>query len=228
MRFSALLAAAAGTIAVAGCTTAPDDTPDAGRLAMSDAGAVFDDAGSAPTDAAVDPGPDAGSPSPDAGPPALCPPTGPFGDDPGEIAEDLVLMDCDGVAHSLHDLCERDVVWLFEMADWCPPCRAFADGDANRIYDRFTSESASFEGWMVISEDSAFAPADADDCAAVRDRYGIHMPVLYDPAGAFQAAFGVPSNEVHVVLRRGAVIDWIGHYAGDEVESRIESALDAP
>ena len=205
-----------------GCTTSPGGGVDGGPPPTND------DAGTPSTDAAAasdasDPPPvDAGGPA-DAGPLSVCPPQAPFGSDPGEVAEDLVLMDCDGVAHSLHELCDRDAVWLFEMADWCPPCRDFASADANRIYDRF--EPASFGAWMVVSEDAGFAAADAEDCAAIRDRYGIHMPVLYDPTGAFQAAFGVPSNEVHVVLRRGAVIDWVGHYAGDEVESRIEAVL---
>ena len=208
---------------LAGCTSPPDDGSDAGRLLGLDAGASGDDASVSP---------DGGAPLADAGPMGgdagstggTCPPPGPYGSDPGEIAEDLVLMDCDGVGHSLHELCDRDAVWLFEMADWCPPCRDFADGEANRIYSRFASES--FAAWMIVSEDAALTAADAADCAAVRDRYGIEMPVLYDPTGAFQTAFGVPSNEVHVVLRRGAVIDWVGHYAGDEVEGRIASVVE--
>lgn len=214
------LAFASLLFALAGCETTPPAGPvDAGRLGSPDAGRA--------TDAGPAASPDASAPE-DAAPAPLCPPSGPFGPGAGDVAEDLVLLDCDGNEHSLHELCERDVVWLFELADWCPPCRAFAGSDANRIYDRFADPAAgvSFEAWTVISEDSGFAPADAEDCAAIRDRYGLRMPVLYDPTGAFQDAFDVPANEVHVVLRRGAVIDWKGRYAGDEVESRIEAVID--
>lgn len=208
---------------VLGCTSPPAAGVDGGPRVMDpDSGVPPLDAAEPPDASDVPPPIDAGA-AEDAGARAVCPPAPPFGADAGDVAEDLVLMDCDGVAHSLHDLCDRDAVWLFEMADWCPPCRAFASGDANRIYDRFEGES--FAAWMVVSEDAGFDAADAEDCAAIRDRYGIHMPVLYDPTGAFQAAFGVPSNEVHVVLRRGAVVDWVGHYAGHEVESRIEAVL---
>ena len=60
--------------------------------------------------------------------------------------------------------------------------------------------------------------------ATIRDRYGIHMPVLFDPSGALQSALGVPANEVHVVLTEGARIHWVGQYAARQVATRIESA----
>lgn len=178
--------------------------PDAGPLEGSDAGTLG--AG------------DAGAPG------AMCPPT-PTGSGQvaGDVAADLVLMDCDGNPHSLHDLCERDAVWLFEFADWCPPCRSFASSSMNRIYSRFEGER--FEAWMVISADAGFGAPDAEDCAAIRDRYGAALPVLFDPTGAFQDHFGVAANEVHIVLSRGARIEWIGHYAASQVEARIESTL---
>lgn len=187
----------------------------------SDAGVVTPDA-SSEVDAATTI--DAGPERIDAGPPApICPPAGPTGMGAGDLSPDLTLTDCDGVEHTLYDLCERQAVWLFEFADWCPPCRSFANTDANRIYDRFAGPD--FEGWMVISEDSGFDGADAADCAEIRDRYGIHMPVLFDTSGALQSAFGVASNEIHIVLSEGMSIEWVGHYAGDQVESRIEGVL---
>jgi len=206
-----------------GCTSSPPMSPDAAAdagLGQPPDAASAADAG--PEDAGRhDAGPvDSGLPGP------ICPPEGPFGPNRGDVAEELVLMDCDGVAHSLHELCDREVTWLFELADWCPPCRSFARNDANRIYDRFVAERGeAFAGWMVISEDAGFDPADAADCAEIRERYGIHMPVLIDPTGAFQSQFGVTSNEVHIVLTEGAVIGWKGHYAGDQVEDRIEAAF---
>lgn len=202
MRFLGSLAA--GALALAGCQSAGDGSDPA--VAELDAGA-------------------ASSASPDAGAPAgpSCPPAGPFGDGVGEVAADMVLLDCDGSARSLHELCARRAVWLFEYADWCPPCRAFASAEANRIYERFTG--ADFEAYVIVSEDAGFGEPDASDCAEIRERYGLRMPVLFDPDTAFEDTFDVASNEVQVVLQAGAVIDWKGHYAADEVEGRIESVL---
>lgn len=207
---------------------APPDAPgalDAG--AGADGGAFEADAGPGSVDAATA-AVDAGSDAVDAGsePPVTggtCPPEGPFGTAVGDVAPDLVLMDCDGVEHTLHELCEDDAVWLFEYADWCPPCRDFASRDANRVYDRFRDQGLG--AYLVISEDSGFGEPDAADCAAIQERYGIHMQVLYDPGTAFEDTFAVASNEVQIVLRRGGVIAWKGHYQGDEVEGQIESVL---
>lgn len=210
---------------LAACQPAPRD--DDSGVRASDAGTL--DGGSrdgGSVDAGSSDRGDGGSNDPRRDPGPLgpsCPPAGPFGRAPGETAPDVVLRDCDGIEHSLHDLCERDAVWLFEYADWCPPCRSFASSSANRIYDRFAGDGLG--AWMVISADASFDSPDATDCAEIRDRYGISMPVLIDPDGVLQRTFGVASNEVHIVLSRGARIEWIGHYAGDEVESRIESVL---
>lgn len=176
-------------------------------------------------DAGTGGGTDAGAPT-DAGPPAepsLCPPSGPFGSNEGDVAPDVRLMDCDGVEHSLHELCENDAVWIFEFADWCPPCRSFARNDVNRIYQSY--QRPGFEGWMVISAASDGSLPDATLCEEVRSRYGIDMPVLYDPNGDLQRQLDVPSNEINIVLRRGAIIDWVGQYAANQVESRIGEVL---
>ncbi|MCA9610062.1 MAG: redoxin domain-containing protein [Myxococcales bacterium] len=212
---------------LAACETVPGAAAtDAGAPPPEDA-ATGIDAGTGLLDGGFDAGGlDAGLTATDAGSPApaICPPVGPFGNAVGDVAPDLVLMDCDGNPHSLHELCEDRAVWLFEYADWCPPCRDFASREANRIYDRFAA-GGGFEAYLVISENSSFGEPDADVCAAVRDRYGIHMPVLFDPGTAFEDTFGVASNEVQIVLRDGARIEWKGHYAGDMVEARIEATL---
>jgi hypothetical protein len=157
----------------------------------------------------------------------LCPPAAPFGTEPGDVSADIELLDCDGNTHTLHELCETQVLWLFEYADWCPPCRSFAMSTANAVYDENrAAHPDDFEGWMVISETASFGTPTLATCADVRDRYGVHMPVLIDPTGALQSALGVPANEIHVVLERGARIQWVGHYAGDEVAARIDAAFE--
>lgn len=176
-----------------------------------------------PTDAgAPDAGTDAGLP--DAGPPpVVCPPTGPYSSEVGAIGRDVTLMDCDGNEHSLHELCESEAIWIFEYAEWCPPCRSFARDSANPIYERVRDRDVS--AWMVISEDGSFGPPDATLCNTIRERYSIEMPVLIDPDGLIQSTFGVAANEVHIVMSEGNRIEWKGHFAGHQVEGRIEQVL---
>ena len=50
--------------------------------------------------------------------PTVCPPEGPYGNQVGDTAVDVVLTDCDGVTYSLHDLCSQKAAWLFSYADW--------------------------------------------------------------------------------------------------------------
>jgi peroxiredoxin len=199
--------------------------PDASREARdaftpegSDAGLTTDDAASA-SDAGSVLGSDAASGG-------LCPPAGPFGQRVGDVAPDVTLTDCDGNTRSLHALCDREAVWLFELALWCPPCRDFAMSGANRVYDRFRTEAGdSFEGWVVVSEDASFEPATSTTCREVRERYGLHAPVLFDTEGVLQSEFGVASNEVQIVLGPGARIAYVGHYGADEVEAEIARVL---
>ncbi|MGB0590618.1 MAG: hypothetical protein ACPGU1_13150, partial [Myxococcota bacterium] len=49
---------------------------------------------------------------------SLCPPTGPFGTSAGDTTDDWSLLDCDGVAHSIHALCELRAVHIFSFAGW--------------------------------------------------------------------------------------------------------------
>jgi len=210
-------------LATTACETSPDSATDGGPSMTTDGGDRGGDAGAAGADA----GPVQSDAGPaDAGPPStggMCPPVGPYGMAPGDIADDITLMDCDGVEHSLHSLCENQAVWLFEFADWCPPCRAFASSEMNDVYDSYAGPD--FEGYMIISADAGFGAPDAADCEEIRTRYGVHMPVLYDPTGAFQTNFGVAPNEINIVLGQGAEIEWIGRYAANMVDERISRTL---
>ena len=212
------VAAACIVAACGGNSPAEDGGPPPGDAGAADAARAADTSIDAAMSGDSTAGPEAGA--------QLCPPHAPFGSAVGETSPDVMLMDCDGNAHSLYSLCGRRVVWLFEYADWCPPCRNFAMSGANAIYDRnIAAHGAEFEGWMVVSETASFGPATRATCAAVRDRYGTHMPVLIDPSGALQAAFGVAPNEVQILLTRGARVRWIGHYASGEVGAQIDAAF---
>ena len=165
---------------------------------------------------------DAGAGDDAGGPTGPCPPSGPFGTEAGDVAADVTLLDCDGVEHSLHDLCEHEVSWVFEFTDWCPPCRAFA-GRADDVYAAYEGED--FGAWFVISENDSFGPPTAELCAEIRDRYGLPMTVLYDPEQRFSDALDAPTNDFHLVMKRGNVIEWTGHYADSQIEDQLDAAF---
>ncbi len=45
-----------------------------------------------------------------------CPPDGLMGVEPGDVVPDLELLDCDGVAHTFHDLCDAEAAWIFTFS----------------------------------------------------------------------------------------------------------------
>lgn len=205
-----------------GC--ADEAAPPAGGDAAIDAppfdAGAFDAGTDAGTDAAL--GVDAADTS-DAAMGALCPPAGPFGTAVGDIAADVTLFDCEGNEVRLHELCEAQVSWLFEFADWCPPCRSFASRDLENVWTTYSAMGV--QAYMVVSEDRDFAVADAADCAEIRDRYSLTMPVLYDPTGAVQTALAIDSNATNVIFERGMRIRWKDKYAESEVADQLAAAL---
>jgi len=70
-----------------------------------------------PGEDTMEPGDDTMEPGDDTheGP---CPPMGPFGTEQGDIAGDAVLIDCDGVEHSIHGVCGKKVTWIFSFSGW--------------------------------------------------------------------------------------------------------------
>ena len=61
---------------------------------------------------------DAGAMTPDAGMMALCPPQGPYGSRQDDTIPPVMLKDCDGNLHNLHDLCQKRASWFFVFAGW--------------------------------------------------------------------------------------------------------------
>jgi len=197
--------------------------PDAGPLdADGGAGPPRDAGRSADTGLDTDASPPSDAGPADAGPSPTCPPAGPFGTSPGQTIPDVTLLDCDGVAHSLHDLCAHEVSWVFEYTDWCPPCRDFA-ARADAIYRSHAARDLA--AFFIVAEDDSFGPPTAELCADVRARYGLGMTVLFDPTQSFASTLGVPTNDFHLVMTRGNVVHWTGRYADDEIESRLDAAF---
>lgn len=190
-----------------------DRTPDMG-------GREVDAATPADGGLAVDAGPAA-----DAATGGACPPTGPFGTAVGDVAPDVTLLDCEGNEVSLHEsLCDGSVGWAFVYAEWCPPCRSFARDDVESIWQSYRDQGLS--GVVVVTADASYDAPTAELCAEVRDRYGLTMPVLFDPTGALPSGLDVRSNAVNVLFSEGMRIEWKGRYAESEVGGRIAGLLE--
>ncbi|MEM9068397.1 MAG: redoxin domain-containing protein [Myxococcota bacterium] len=152
-----------------------------------------------------------------------CPPVGPFGTEEGEVAADAVLLDCEGNEVRLHALCDAEIAWVFEFADWCSSCRRFARDDVERLWQEYAAQGVA--GYFVISTDADFNPATQELCTEVRDRYGLSMPVLFDPDANLQSALGIGRNAWNIILGEGMEIRWKARYSDRMVPERLDEAL---
>jgi len=160
-----------------------------------------------------------------ASPAALpCPPVGPYGTEAGDIVANVALVDCDGTEYTLHALCEAPVSWVFEYAEWCPTCRAFAP-TAQRLYERHQPDG--LEAYIVIAANADYGAPDAELCAAVRERYGFTMPVLYDSTGVFASTLDVPTNDYNLIMSRGMRMVYEARYDDSTVEAELAAAFAA-
>jgi len=48
----------------------------------------------------------------------MCPPTGAFGNQVGDITPNIGLKDCAGNSFSMHDICSRKASWMFVLPGW--------------------------------------------------------------------------------------------------------------
>jgi thiol-disulfide isomerase/thioredoxin len=194
--------------ALAGCEQSSQDVPDAFRMRR---------------DAALD------APESDAGPPPVCPPPPPFGDEVGDVLADFTVYDCAGTPVQLHSLCETDVVWLWQLAEWCSPCRRFADGVYDEIHDRYeTMYGDRFAGLAVITADDELNLPNEAICAELRDTYGIEAPLYFDPTGTFRDIIAPGyANDVHAILTRGMRLAWSMQFGGEFVDRRLRETFES-
>ncbi len=101
------------------------EEPIDGRALETSSDTPVPDADATPSidDDGVDPPAEVDPPADDVtaddDPPSVsCPPPGPYGTSVGDVAEDVVLADCDGGTHSVHDLCSRPAAWIYLFAGW--------------------------------------------------------------------------------------------------------------
>jgi hypothetical protein len=95
---------------------------------------------------------------------------------------------------------------------------------AEQRYNKYKAQG--FEAYFVVAETGNYGQkADAAVCAAIRDEYGLTMPVLFDPDNLLGKAYGwatSPPNERNIVFGPGAQIVFIGHYTS---QSTIEELI---
>lgn len=78
---------------------------------------------------------------------------------------------------------------------------------------------------FIVRETNTGQPATEAYCKATRDKFGLTMPVLMDPTGAFGGPWK-DSNALNIVLDGSLTITFKKKYASDpEVDAAIEAAL---
>jgi len=155
---------------------------------------------------------------------SMCSTAGVRGTDVGQVAPNLEVFDCDGNSHRLDELCDVDAAWIFLYADWCPPCISFVRSQVDEVYSRYAEHS--FEGFLIVTEDSGFSTATQDDCEHVRASRSIDsMPVYFDPTGQVASELNSRINGGHVVMSRGNVIAFKRHHNEDEVVAELRRLL---
>ena len=129
--WTALPALAALLLLVAACDGAGSGGSEADAMAPGLDTIEPDGETAAPGEDTLEPGEDTIEPGADAIDPAddtreppgdthgvACPPPGPYGTELGDIVKDAVLVDCDGVEHTVHGLCDTKVTWIFSFSGW--------------------------------------------------------------------------------------------------------------
>jgi thiol-disulfide isomerase/thioredoxin len=146
----------------------------------------------------------------------------------GEVLGDFEVYDCEGNPLRIHTLCETEVVWIWELAEWCSPCRRFAEGPYDDIYTRYaTTYGDRFAGLAIITADAELNLPDPLICQELRERYGIDAPLYFDPTGRFRDVLGGLSNDVHAIMTRGLRVAWTMQFGGEFVNRRLQETFDA-
>lgn len=159
-----------------------------------------------------------------AGNASICPPAGPYGTQVGQIAPDVTLYDCDGNAVTLHSLCDTKAAAVYTFAIWCPVCKAHMDkGEPQAFYAQHENED--FDMFVVVTQDASGATADESHCKAVRDGYGLKMPVLVDKNAALSGNLGMSVNSGALALSRGARIELKQAYGFEALTQTVGTLL---
>jgi len=155
----------------------------------------------------------------------VCPPAGPYGVKPGDVAPDVALYDCEGATVHLQDLCPSNAAYVYTHAGWCGTCKLFAQsGEANAFFNKYKNEGLTM--WFVITSTESGQPPTAETCRAYRDQYGLEMTVLFDPDSVTESALDMLPNSDDMVLSQGNHIELNGSWATETVENVLDSMFE--
>jgi peroxiredoxin len=143
----------------------------------------------------------------------------------GDTVSNFSLVGCDNTTLSVHELCENKAVYFFTYTGWCPNCQGHAK-TASAVYAELSSLGEDFEMFVVVTEDAAGKAPTKAYCESIEAKFGLTMPVVYDPTGAVQAGLGLNSpNDWHVVLAPGGKLSVKSKYSQDPAVKAVETLL---
>ena len=131
----------------------------------------------------------------------------------------MTLKTIDGETIDLAKLYGAKPVYLKFWATWCVPCRQQMPG-FERIYE------ATGDRMSVIAVDAGFSDDEAA-VRAVREQYGLRMPIVVDD-GRLAAALDLQVTPQHVLIGRDARIAYVTHHDGDKLDAAIQKLLAEP
>jgi peroxiredoxin len=141
------------------------------------------------------------------------------------VLRDYTLQTCDGETVSIHELCGNPASLIIGYAGWCPPCNSNAPlwqtGYASRA-------DSGLGAYFVINQNTSAAVPDATYCAGTRDRFGLTMPVLFDPTGRFHSTLGMAANDSSIVIDSDFEVIATGQYRSTSSVFADVDALLAP
>ena len=94
---------------------------------------------------------------------------------------------------------------------------------ANQQLSEFADRD--LRSFFVLWQDDRGRPPTREQCAAVRDRNGLTMPVLMDRSGQLSSV-GLDNRHVHLVMRRGAEIVFRDQFNDSRYRAAIRATLD--
>jgi hypothetical protein len=138
----------------------------------------------------------------------VCPPgSETVGSEVGDTMGEVVLSDCEGNLHSIHQLCPRKASWIYIYAGWCGPCQEHMNW-AEFWYQGYGEYD--FNAYVVITDGPNFETVTPAYCQQVRANFGLTMTVLMDPQEKVSALAGTDGSDVNIVLGQGSVIRYVG------------------
>lgn len=124
-------------------------------------------------------------------------------------------------------MCGQRVTYLYNFAEWCPPCRAFVRDEIENAHLSHAS-SGDISTYVVLTATSGGGAVNNASCQRLRDQYGIDTPgvtMLQDPNGEMNSVLGMRTNMASLVMKRNNEIMLSGPWGWSTVSREIGNAF---